>query len=104
MSYLEIMEAIKSKYDSSKMKGVTAVYQFELTGDGGGNFYINVKDGEAEFGDGQAENPNITVTMALDDFKELLAGNLNATTAFMTGKIKIKGDISLAMKLQALLG
>ena len=104
MSYLEIMEAIKAKYNSDKMKGVTAVYQFELTGDGGGNFHIDVKDGEAEFGDGQHDNPSITVTMEVADFNQLLDGSLNPTTAFMTGKIKVKGDMSLAMKLQALLG
>lgn len=104
MSYKESMELVKSKYDSNKMKGVTAVYQFELAGDGGGHFYIEVNDGAAEFMDGQAEDPNITVTMELEDFKKLLDGELNATSAFMTGKIKVKGDMSLAMKLQALLG
>lgn len=104
MSYKESMELVKSKYDANKMKGVTAVYQFELTGDGGGHFYIDVNDGAAEFKDGQAEDPNITVTMELEDFKKLLDGELNATSAFMTGKIKVKGDMSLAMKLQALLG
>ncbi len=104
MTYLEIMEAIKEKYEPGKMKGVTAVYQFELTGDGGGNFFADVKDGEAEFFEGQSDDPSITVTMSNENFNKLIEGNLNATTAFMTGKIKIKGDMSLAMKLQALLG
>ena len=104
MSYLEIMEVIKSKYNPEKMKGVTAVYQFELSGDGGGPFFIDVRDGEAEFGEGQNENPSITVAMDVNDFKQLMDGSLNAVTAFMAGKIKVKGDMSLAMKLQALLG
>ncbi len=104
MSYLDIMEVIKDNYDADKMKGVTAVYQFELTGDGGGNFFVDVNDGAAVFEEGQNDNPNITITMAVDDFKQLIEGKLNAVSAFMTGKIKVKGDMSLAMKLQALLG
>ncbi len=104
MDYLEIMKFIEGKYEPEKMKGVTAVYQFELTGEDGGYFYIDVKDGEGKFVDGQRDDPHITVTMSLEDFQQLLDGSLNATTAFMTGKIKIKGDMSLALRLQALLG
>ncbi|NLA04878.1 MAG: SCP2 sterol-binding domain-containing protein, partial [Firmicutes bacterium] len=39
-----------------------------------------------------------------DDFGSLLDGKLNATSAFMAGKLKVKGDMGLAMKLQSLLG
>ncbi len=103
MSYLQILDNIKNKYDPNKMKGVTAVYQFELAGDGGGDFFVDVEDGQAEFMDGRNENPHITVKMSLDDFQQLLDGSLNPATAFMTGKVKIEGDMSLAMRLQSLL-
>ncbi len=104
MSFKDTVEKAKSKHDPAKMKGVTATYQFEITGEGGGHFFVEINDGEAEFAEGQAEDPNLTVTMELEDFKKMLEGELNPTSAFMTGKIKIKGDMSLAMKLQALLG
>jgi len=90
--------------DPAKMKGVSAVYQFELSGDGGGVFHTAVDDGKANVVEAAHDNPNITITMAAEDFSAMLEGKLNATSAFMAGKLKVKGDMSLAMKLQSLLG
>lgn len=90
--------------DPAKMKGVTATYQFDLSGDNGGVFHVNVDDGSATVVEGEHDSPNITISMAADDFDSMLEGKLNATSAFMAGKLKVKGDMSLAMKLQSLLG
>lgn len=90
--------------DPAKMKGVSAVYQFDLTGDNGGVFHVTVDDGKATVVESEHDSPSITITMAADDFDAMLDGKLNATSAFMAGKLKVKGDMSLAMKLQSLLG
>ena len=90
--------------DPAKMKGVTAVYQFELSGDDGGVFHAAVDDGKATVVEAAHDSPNITITMTAEDFAAMLDGKLNATSAFMDGKLKVKGDMSLAMKLQSLLG
>ncbi len=90
--------------DPAKMKGVSAVYQFELSGDNGGVFHVNVEDGAPTVVEEAHDSPNITISMAADDFESMLDGKLNATSAFMAGKLKVKGDMSLAMKLQSLLG
>lgn len=90
--------------DPAKMKGVSAVYQFDLSGDNGGVFHAVVDDGKATVVEGAHDSPNITISMAADDFDAMLDGKLNATSAFMAGKLKVKGDMSLAMKLQSLLG
>ena len=90
--------------DPAKMKGVSAVYQFDLTGDNSGVFHVTVDDGKATVVESEHDSPNITITMAADDFDAMLDGKLNATSAFMAGKLKVKGDMSLAMKLQSLLG
>ena len=89
--------------DPAKMKGVNAVYQFDLTGDNGGVFHVKVADGSAAMEEAAHDNPNITISMSADDFDAMLDGKLNATSAFMAGKLKVKGDMSLAMKLQGLL-
>lgn len=99
------LENLKRGYNPEKMKGVTATYQFyfkeeeEETG-----LYVVMEDGEASFYEGETTDPNTTVSMRWDDFKKVLSKDLNVTTAFLTGKIKIKGNMSLAMKLQGLLG
>ncbi len=90
--------------DPEKMKGVSAVYQFDLSGDNGGVFHVNIDDGKATVVEEAHDSPNITISMAADDFEAMLDGKLNATSAFMAGKLKVKGDMSLAMKLQSLLG
>ena len=89
--------------DPSKAAGVNAVYAFDLSGDEGGPYHIGMKDGKGEAGPGAAENPNITITMAANDLVDLATGKLDGTMAFMSGKIKIKGDMGLAMKLQSVL-
>lgn len=88
----------------AKLAGLNAGYQFDLTGDGGGTYHLEVRNGKAEAGPGALAAPNCTITMAATDFLDMMAGKLNATSAFMSGKLKLKGDIGLAMKLQSLLG
>jgi putative sterol carrier protein len=102
-----VLESLNKKIESAdpaKMKGVSAVYQFELSGDDGGVFHAVVDDGKATVVESAHDSPNITITMAAEDFAAMLDGKLNATSAFMAGKLKVKGDMSLAMKLQSLLG
>ena len=89
--------------DPSKVSGMNAVYAFDLAGDDGGQYHIALKDGSADVGEGTPENPNITISMKSEDFVDLATGKLDGTMAFMSGKIKIKGDMGLAMKLQTVL-
>ncbi len=105
--FSDLVSKLKAKMDSvdpAKIKGMNAVYQFELSGDNGGVFHVKVADDSAVLEEAAHDSPNITISMAADDFDALLDGKLNATSAFMAGKLKVKGDMSLAMKLQGLLG
>ena len=99
---IQMMEEQVKKADPSKIQGVDAIFQFELSGEDEGTFHLNVSDGNVELVEGANENPNVTISMDSADFKSMLQGELNATSAFMSGKLKVKGDMSLAMKLQAL--
>ncbi len=89
--------------DPQRSKGINATYQFDLAGDGGGTYYVVLKDGSGSAGEGSATDPNTTISMNADDFVDLATGKLDGTRAFMTGKIRIKGDMHLAMKLQSVL-
>ncbi len=106
-SFQDIIGNLRTKLESAdpaKIKGMNAVYQFDLSGDNGGVFHVKVTDGATDLVEGASDSANITITMSADDFDSLLDGKLNATSAFMAGKLKVKGDMSLAMKLQSLLG
>lgn len=90
---------VPDKINRDKIQGMNAVYQFDITGDGGGQYYVAIANGDAQVQQGVHESPNITLTISADDFENLVTGKLNGQTAFLTGKLKIKGDMTLAMKL-----
>lgn len=96
-----IRERLQSKPELSEQ--INNSYQFDLTGDDGGQWYIDLK-GTSKVEAGTLEEPGVTVTMSASDFVDLVEGRLNGQMAFMQGKLKIKGDMSLALKLQQVLG
>lgn len=95
--------AMAEKVNKDKIAGMNATYQFNITGDNGGSWAVKVADGAVEVTEGTVEGANITLAIADADFIGLVTGKLNGQTAFLTGKLKIQGDMGLAMKLQALL-
>jgi len=87
-----------------RVAGINAVYQFVITGDAGAEYYVNLKDGAKEVAQGSFAGANCTVTMSTEDFLAIIDGSLNAQMAFLQGKVKIAGDMGLAMKLGKILG
>ncbi|HOZ48115.1 MAG TPA: SCP2 sterol-binding domain-containing protein [Candidatus Hydrogenedentes bacterium] len=87
--------------DASKTAGMNATFQFVVTGDDGGEWYAKIADGGVDIGAGKADNPTITLTSSAADFLDLVNGKINGQTAFLTGKLKIQGDMTLAMKLES---
>jgi len=86
-----------------KVAGMSGIFQFDLSGENGGVWHVTLADGDGHVAEGAAENPGVTISMAADDFVALTEGKLDGTMAFMSGKLKVKGDMGLAMKLQTLL-
>ncbi len=98
----EIFNAMPTQFNADAAKGMTSVIQFNLGGDGGGSYYIEIKDGACKVSEGSHASPNMTMTMAASDYVDMITGKLNGQMAFMSGKLKIAGDMSLAMKMQTL--
>jgi len=70
-----------------------------------GQWYVDLKNGSGACGTGNAPSePDVTFTMKDKDFQKMFAGKLKPTTAFMTGKLKLQGDMGKAMKLEKLMG
>ncbi|MBC7105337.1 MAG: SCP2 sterol-binding domain-containing protein [Firmicutes bacterium] len=101
----DVLEGLRERVARPEaMEGVTAVYQFVLEGEGGGNYVLRFQDGAGTIEEGTAEDPNVTITMDAADFVDMISGNLNAMVAFMGGKLRLQGDMALAMKLQSITG
>lgn len=83
-------------------KAIGATYQFIITGDGGGEWFINVKD-EPKCIAGNPGGAECTLKLSADDFQELMANpQANGMKLFFAGKLKVDGNNMLAMKLQKL--
>ncbi len=95
----EFFEGLESRVDPSKTEGMNTTYLFEV--DGAGTWTVRVADGDVSVGEGAGE-ADCTIQTSEETFEKVVAGDLNPTTAYMTGKLKIKGDMGAAMKLQKL--
>lgn len=80
-------------------EGVEAVIQYRLSGDEAGDYIVNIKDGKCTVSEGISPDPTMTLTAEANDFRDVLLGRVNGMQYFMTGKLKLAGDLNLAMKL-----
>jgi len=102
MSNDEIWQAIKTKAEEHPeyIENLDAVYGVKLTKEQEASYRIAVKDGNMDIEAKEADDADCTLILSFKNFKKLLQGNLNTTTAFMTGKLKVKGNVGLALKLE----
>lgn len=94
-------EKLKS---NEKIAQMDSVFQFNITGDDGGTWAIDFSKDSDYVTEGAADNADVTIEMKDGDFVDMWEGNLPAPQAFMMGKVKIQGDMGLAMKLQNFIG
>ena len=98
----QVVGEMPSYFVPEKAGSTTAAIQFDLTGDSAGKRFIKIADGKATSGAGEVENPNLTLIADSGDFVKIFTGGLDPTAAFMSGKLKIKGDMGLAMRMQTM--
>jgi putative sterol carrier protein len=95
----EFFDSLESRADETKLAGMSNSYLFDI--DGEGQWLVDVRDGKLSVTEGGGD-ADATITTSGENFDKIVAGELNPTTAYMTGKLKIKGDMGAAMKLQKL--
>jgi putative sterol carrier protein len=98
----QAFELMPSRFNKEAAKGLTAVYQFDLSGEGGGKWQVSIKDQTVDVKEGQHPSPNITISMTAQDYLDMVSGKLNGQVAFMSGKLRISGDMGLALRMQSL--
>jgi len=96
---------IEQQLNEDLVQRVNAVYAFNVKGEEAGIWYLDLKNGSGKCGKGESPTPaDATLTMDSKNFFAMFSGKLNAATAFMSGKLKISGDLQKAMKLEKLMG
>ena len=88
--------------DAEALKGVNATILFDIKGTDGGVWTVDIDDGAISVAEEASESPDVTVEAETQDLVALIRGDLNPMTAFMRGRLKVKGDMSVAMQIQKL--
>ena len=95
----EFFDSLETRADPSTLAGMNNSYLFDIEGEG--RWRVTVADGKLAVAEGGGD-ADATITTSAETFDKIIAGEQNPTTAYMTGKLKIKGDMGAAMKLQKL--
>ncbi len=98
----ETFDLMPSKFRADKATGINATIQYDISGDQGGSWHAVIKDGTCKVNSGPAATPNLTLSMGAQDWLDMIGGKLSGQMAFMSGKLKLKGDMGLAMKVGGL--
>ena len=99
MSAREFFESLPTRVDASKTAGMNNSYLFDI--EGAGKWKVDVNDGQVSVTEGESDADAVISTNE-ETFDKIASGEQNATSAYMTGKLKVKGDMGAAMKLQKL--
>jgi putative sterol carrier protein len=99
VSAKDFFDTLESRVDPAKTAGMNNSYLFDI--EGAGKWKVDVQDGNVSVTE-NAEDADVTITTSEETFEKITSGEQNATSAYMTGKLKVKGDMGAAMKLQKL--
>lgn len=96
----KFFDGAADRVNQDAIQAMNSVFQFTVTGEGGGEWNVSIARGQAHTGLGKAPMADVAITVSAEDFVALLHGTLNAQTAFLMGRIKLEGDLGLAMRLK----
>jgi putative sterol carrier protein len=95
----DVFDAMRGSFQPAKAKGVHARYQWDLSGPHGGDWWIVVNDGTYKIGKGKISDPNVTFLVSDKDWVAICHDQLSGTWAYFTGRLKVRGDQTVARKL-----
>ena len=98
-SVSEFFQGLPSRVDAAKTAGMNNSYVFDI--EGAGTWTVRVADGSVTVDEGDTGG-DCTISTSAETFEKVVKGEQNPTAAYMSGKLKIKGDMGAAMKLQKL--
>ncbi len=99
MTIAELFEAMPSRFSSAAAAGITKTLQWNITGDEPGVWAFQIVKGIGQLIPGGVEKPDATFTVSSTDWLAIAEGKLDSMKAFMTGKLQVAGDMTLAMKV-----
>lgn len=98
----ELMERMPKAYMPEKAPGLDAVIQFKFSGAEAGDWFATIKNNQCTTAQGVFPTPKMTLSADSSDYIKIFTGELDGMQAFMAGKLKLAGDLNLAMKLMTI--
>ena len=95
----QLFEAMPAAFRPEKAGPIALTLQFNLQGEMGGEWGVDIEDGACQTSAGQIENPVATVSMSSEDLIAIFDGSLNAVAAYMSGRVQVDGDVTAIMNL-----
>jgi putative sterol carrier protein len=89
----EVFDAMPEALVADAAAGVDVIFQYSISGDGGGDWFCSIRNGKCRVEAGHHEGPSCTLKMRDSDFLDLMNGRLPAMQAYTSGKLRIEGDI-----------
>lgn len=99
----QIFNELPNRFNPATAGDWKTTIQFNISGDKGGNFTVNIGDGKAEVTEGTSDKASATITTSDQTYIGIISGTVNPMTAFTLGQLKVSGNIGDVMKLQNLM-
>lgn len=97
-----VFQKMMQKFIPEKSVGMDAIIQFNLANEEGDtSYWVQIQNENVELNEGVNSEPQLTITANAEDYMQVVNGDTNAMQAFMSGKLKVDGQMALAMKLQS---
>lgn len=93
-------KVLPNKFKPEKAAGINVTVQVNITGPNGGNWIVIIENQQLKVEEGTNPSPTLELKMAETDYMDLVNGKMSGEKAFMTGKLRFKGNIALALKLR----
>ena len=98
----QVFEGMQQAFAPDRAAGVEATVQWDITAvDGVHSWRVAVADGTCTVASGPADSPRVTLGLSLPDFLRFIAGEVDGMQAFMSGKLRISGDLMFAQTMQS---
>ena len=91
---------LPNRFKPDKAVGIEVTVQVNIVGPNGGNWVVTIKNQQLEIEEGSNPSPTLSLEMAETDFVELINRKMSGEKAFLTGKLRFKGNMALALKLR----
>lgn len=91
---------LPQRFKPEKAKGIDVIVNIEISGNNGGKWIVIIKNQILKINEGLHTSPSLSLKISEKDYLDVINGKLSGEKAFFTGKLKLKGNISQALRLK----